>query len=198
MKRGGGKEKGSAYERLIAATLSLAYYPDGGGVFQRIYAYPMSKKGEVRSDLVALKYIADGPDGKSLVLDRSFPFAVECKNYRAVKPLFCGLYAKPCEVWDWLEQSSTASEGKMPVVVFRLYRTKDILMINDNTFGRLKETFGSYPCEFFSVTQCTPQSDARKTLNFFVLEGFLKWIDWGVFRLSEHARYIRSLVPKED
>jgi hypothetical protein len=203
MRRGGGKEKGSEYERTVAKILTQSFYPDGGGVFQRVYAYPMAKKGDVRSDLVALKYVPSseplhGETVLDLVADRSFPFSVECKNYRGVKPVFCGLYAQSSEIWDWMKQAEDASEGKMPLVIFRLYRTLNLVMINNPTRVRLKELFGEFTKRSFSIKRNDDSDPYYSVLHLFVLSEFLDWIDFGVFRLTDSAKFIRSLIPKEN
>ena len=204
MKAGGGKSKGSAYERRIRDILTASYYPDGGGEFQRIYSHPIPKKGEVRGDLKALKYIVTGSpldreEERALVLDSSFPFAVECKNYTKVKPLFCGLFASECELWGWMTQAVEASEGKMPLVVYRLFRTADIAVLRSTDFAKFKELFGVYRHECYALTHYSGESgEIESSLFLFLLKDFLEWVDWGVFRLSSSTRYIRSLIPKED
>jgi len=203
MKPGGGKGKGSAYERRIRDILTAAYYPDGDGEFQRIYPYPIPKKGEVRGDLKALKFINIGdPLSKEQervpVVDNSFPFLVECKNYKDVKPFFCGLYSKQCEVWDWMEQAVTASEGRMPLVVFRLFRTADVAMMRSTDFSKFKEMFGEFKFECYNMARYHGDSGEINESNIlFLLADFLKWVDWGIFRMASSTKYIRSLLPKE-
>lgn len=200
MRKGGGKEKGSEYERTVAKILTAAFYPDGGGIFRRVYSHPIAKKGEVKSDLKALKFMSDDvyKDPESMVLDRSFPFSIECKNYRGVKPVFCGLYAQPSEIWNWMKQAEDASEGKMPLVIFRLYRTLDLVMINNPTRVRLKELFGDYKQQSFSIKRNDDSDPFYSILHLFVLSDFLNWIDFGVFRLTDSTKFIRSLLPKKE
>lgn len=196
MKKGRGKEKGSSYERTVSEVLTQAYYPDGGGLFKRVES-KAGKKGEKKSDLLALKYILDPTSGeKDLILDRSFPFSVECKNWKGVKPVFCGLYAKDSEIWDWMKQAEDSAQGKMPLVVFRLFRTANVAMTNGRTFGQLHANFGIYPKRYFTLwNQLLPES---QTLHLFLLSEFLDWVDLGVYRISESVRFIRTLAPKEE
>lgn len=197
MRPGGGKEKGSSYERAVAEILTKAYYPEGGGVFKRVES-KAGKKGEKKSDLLSLKYITDPTSGeKDLILDRSFPFSIECKNYKEVKPVFCGLYAKDSEIWDWMKQAEDSAQGKMPLVIFRLFRTMHVVMFNLETWVKLHETFGEFPTRGFRISQGSPQESTR-TLCFFLLSDFLEWVDFGVYRISESTRFIRSLVSKEE
>jgi len=213
MKPGGSKPKvkGSSYERHVRDILTAVYYPDGDGEFQRIDSKLNPQKGIVRSDLIALRYIIIGdpltkdPE-KALVADRSFPFSIECKNYTKVKPLFCGLYSKDCEVWDWMDQAHLASEGRMPLVVFRLYRTSDVAMLESTDFSKLEELFGRYPHSVYKITKQADETRVQASMETIIipsiclllLTDLLEWIDWGVFRLSASSKYIRSLVPKEE
>ena len=150
---------------------------------------------------MALKYVLVGnplssESQKALVEDKSFPFAIECKNYRVIKPIFSSLYSKDCELWDWMKQSKESAGDKIPLVVFRLYHGKDIIVISSPSFGRLSELFGSYKKKFFAI-KSYEESMIKETLYLFLLEDFLEWIDWCVFRAVGASKYIRSLVPKE-
>jgi hypothetical protein len=208
MKRGAGKGKGSAYERHVRDILTAAYYPDGGGMFSRIYSHPIPKKGEVQSDLKAFKYVRSGDplgtEEKILVVDNSFPFSVECKNYKGVKPLFCGLYSKESEVWSWMRQAVCARGSKIPLVVFRLFHTADVAVLRSEDFSQLRGTFGLYPYKSYVLTHTFKASGSseepiQESLVFLLLKDFLEWIDWGVFRVSSATQmYIRSLVPKSE
>jgi len=202
MKPGGGKAKGSAYERRVAEILTKAYYPDSDGKFQRIYSHPIPTKGARPGDLMAMRRYRIAEHDEQMVVDVSWPFSVECKNYKDVKPVFCGLYCANSAVWDWMEQAEeTASQlphlsgdDKMPLVVFRLFRTADVAMINGTTFGKLHALFGFYQKTYYTAwRQCLPTSHA---LHFFLLSEFLEWIDWGVYKVSSSQKYIRSIIRK--
>jgi hypothetical protein len=199
MKPGGGKRKGSAFEREVGKILTAAYYPDGDGIFQRIYSHPIPKKSEVRGDLVALKYIlVDG--GRQLVVDSSWPFAVECKCWKEIKYPFCGLYAQESEIFGWMEQASevAANEKKMPFVVFRLYRAAIAVMIRGGDHYRLEEMFGEYAKRVYAVTKRHAGARESTKLVFMLLGDFLDWVDWGVFKLSGYGKYIRTIAPKKE
>jgi hypothetical protein len=203
MKPGGGKSKGSSYERHVAELLTKAYYPDNDGEFRRIYSYPIPSKGARPGDLKAMRKYHIAANDEQMVLDVSWPFSVECKNYKDIKLPFCGLWAKESAVWDWMRQAEeTASQlphisgddPYLPLVVFRLFRTADVAMINGSTFGRLHALFGIYSKLYYTLwRQSLPSSHA---LHLFLLSDFLKWIDWGVYKVSSSHKYIRSLIKK--
>ena len=197
MRPGGGKSKGSAYERAVAKVLAAAFYPEGDGVFQRIYSHPIPTKGETRSDLKALRYITIDIDSgeKALVADSSWPFVVECKNYKDVRHFFSGLYAKDTELFDWMWQATQVAqdEKKMPLVIFKLFRAEHIAMLSAPDFHKLGEIFGTFPTVQFSLVREEPTR--WKSLKLVLLRDLLEWIDWGVYKVSA-GKYIRSLVPK--
>lgn len=193
MKRGGGGAKGSAYERTIAQILTDEFYPDNDGMFQRVYGHPIPVKGTVKNDLKAMRrYVVDGEE--TLVLDASWPFSVECKNYKAVDLPFAGYWKKESDLWSWMAQAEEAAKNKMPLVVFRLFRTPDFAMINGQTFGQLHALFGYYKKLYYTIwRQELPNS---QTLHVFLLSEFLDWIDWGVFKATHQHKYIHSLIQK--
>jgi len=196
MRPGGGKQKGSAFEREVGKILTASYYPEDDGIFQRIYSHPIPKKGETRGDLKALKYLlVDGE--KQLVFDNSWPFTVECKSWKEIKYPFCGLYAQDSEIFDWMKQADEVAmvDKKTSLVVFRLYRTAICAMIKGNDLCKLEEMFGEYPKRVYAVTKRDVQENAK--LIFMLLNDFLEWIDFGIFKLSGYNKYIRTIVLKE-
>jgi len=212
MKRGGGKAKGSAFERTVGAILTGCYYPDGDGLFRRIYSHPIPRKDEVRGDLVALRYykFQDSQlEDCQLILDKSFPFCIECKNYKDVRPVFSGLYSSQSAIFDWMQQSRVVAdiEKKMPLVVFKLYRTAIVAMLDRKDFTGLQELFGLPGFVFYVLTWraqlckdpiISAGSEAERTLVFMLLSDLLEWIDWGVYKISDTRKYIRSLLPKRE
>jgi hypothetical protein len=206
---GGGKAKGSAYERTVAAILAKAYYPDGDGKFQRIYSHPIPSKGQTRGDLVALRYFTTGPDEeKSLIKDSSWPFVVECKSYRDVRPIFSGLYASETALFDWMQQAAVVAvaDKKIPLVVFKVFRSANVAMLDRRDFARLQEMFGIPGFSFYMVMWrsrickgpiVAVGSEVEKALAFMLLADMLDWIDWGVYKLAGKGQYIRSLLPRK-
>ena len=208
MRAGGGKAKGSAYERVVAKILTAAYYADSDGLFQRILSHPIPGKGETRGDLKALRYRTDilitryeGQDlSRYLMFDETWPFTVECKNYKDVKPFFQGLWAKDTALFGWMEQAQMVAteDRKMPLVVFRLFRTADVAMIWNTDYVRMAGTFGVMPQATYLIQKDKVMEHTG--MRLFLLKDFLDWIDWGVFKALRKSTpdYIRSILPKED
>lgn len=202
MRAGGGKAKGSIFERLIRDYLTTAYYPDGDGEFQRILSHPIPKKGEVRGDLMALKYIKDGGE-KALIRDNGWPFTVECKHYASMKPFFSGHYTRESDLFLWMEQAeavATPSGNKMPLVIFRLNRSAIMVVLRQQDFSRLEEIFGSFRKLMYCVKRSCLDADKEVCLSSLVVLKFLEfleWGDWAVFKIAGHHKYIRSLMLQE-
>lgn len=199
MRPGGGKAKGSAYERRIAKILTSVFYPDNDGIFQRIYSHPIPKKGEVRGDLVSMRRYVVKADPvspeESLVIDKSFPFTVECKDYKGIKPLFSGLYSKECEIFDWLWQAHEVAvqNKKMPLVVFKIYRGEDLAAIWNRDYVEMTRWFGPFQESSYLV-----QNDklmVHEGIRIFKLTTFLAWPDWGIYKVGA-TEYIKSIMPK--
>jgi hypothetical protein len=189
------KRKGSNFEREVGKILTTAYYPEGDGMFQRIYSHPIPAKGEVMGDLKAMKYMLTDPEtgDKSLVLDNSWPFNVECKNYIDIKPFYSGLYGKETELFEWLEQAREVSkkENKKPLVVFKLFRSYTICVMDSLDFEELLVAFGSCPKKTYRLS--SQDRDKKRTIYLILLSDLLEWIDIGYYK---NRRYIRSLVQK--
>jgi len=198
MKLGGQKAKGNAYERKIAELFTEAYYPDGDGEVRRV---PMSGAWDKRTtpgDLIAFKYRLKGSN--EMVIDTSFPLVVECKDWRDVKHFFSGLYGKESAVFDWMKQAELDAKptGKIPFVAFKLYRQENIGMLRATDFSRLKELFGEPNMKYYFLRRYNkvsniPTVEYPDLLVFFLLDEFLKWIDWSHFKVQ---RYIRSYTEK--
>jgi hypothetical protein len=196
VKKGAQKEKGHAYERDIAAIFTEVYYPDGGGEFRRV---PLSGGWDKRvapGDIIPLKAYKSG----EYVFDKSFPFSIECKNYRDenVKHFFSGLYSAESIIYSWASQALNDSRlaNKIPLVVFKLYRAKNIIMIHGHDFGKLTEIFGIINKKQFKLVKTNEKGMYISTLVFLLLSDFTEWIDWDVYRLKDASRFIRSYIDK--
>lgn len=202
MKPGGQKKKGSAYERTIAKLFTEAYYPDGSGEFRRV---PLSGGWDKRvtpGDLMALKYSGiDDTKGLAMVIDKTFPFSIECKNYRDenVKHFFSGLYSKQSQMFDWMQQAVTdaVAGSKFPLVVFKLYGSNNIVMTNRITFDKLRYIFGLFIGDYFNLIFTGNKGHEKTELSFFLLKDFFEWLDWEVFSSMGQAKYIKSLTKIE-
>jgi hypothetical protein len=201
LKQGRQKQKSNAHERSIAAIFTKAFYEDGDGEFRRT---PMSGGWDKRAapgDLIPLKFMASqsaqSETGMNAVLDAAFPFSIECKNWKDVKHFFTGLYSAESDIFNWMQQSisDAAPSGKTPVVVFKLYRSENVVLIQARDFNKLREYFGLFPGAVYGATKGGLEGMA---VIFIMLKDFIEWIDWGFYKLQGKARYIRSIVKSDD
>ena len=190
MKPGGQKAKGSAYERKVAELFTKHYYSDGDGEFRRV---PMSgawDKKVAPGDIIPLKRSY----GESYTFDEQFPFSIECKNHSDIKHFFSGLYSAESDIWLWMEQSSydASSAKKIPIVVFKLYRTFDVVFLKKEHIRRLEDLFGELKDRYYIIGRCNITDDEAASATgmvFLLFKDFLEWIDWGHFKVQ---RFIRS------
>jgi len=145
MRKGGQKRKAYSHEKQIGKYFEKAYYPGGEGTFlRRDSLLGIRDKKLAPGDLVAVRYLCEKKD--SWVLDKDFPFSIECKHWRGenLGHFFRGLYASECEIWNWVSQakSDAKASDRIPIVVFRLFRTKDVAILLWEDFQKLLEIFG--------------------------------------------------------
>ncbi len=205
MKQGAQKEKGSAYERVIAGLLTEAYYPEGDGEARRV---PLSGGFDPRlvpGDLMMLKRVSN--DSDAMVIDQSWPFSVECKNWGDIGHFFKGLYSAESQLYDWIEQAcgDARHAKKMPLVVFKLYRQEHVAMLLDSDFHRITALFGRFSGKIYTLRRYEkgdiPDLGTRLVtddLMFCLLKDFLGWIDWEHFRLAGKVKFLRSIIKKND
>ena len=197
MKQGAQGEKGHAYERVIGALFTEVYYPEGSGEFKRVPQSGGWDKRVVSGDLMALKRVSN--DSDEMIIDRSFPFSIECKNWKDVSHFFKGLYANESELFAWMEQASNdaAAAEKIPLVVFKLWRQSHVAMLNSYGWHRVRELFGEFPGKYYSMDRVTPGEIQLGDFWLCLLTDFLEHIDWEVFKFSGKAKFIRSIVKKD-
>jgi hypothetical protein len=198
MKKGGQKQKSNRHQNMVADFFEKAYYPDGDGEFRSTPGSGGWDKRIAPGDIQPFKFI--DKDG-SMVFDQSFPFSIECKDWHDdnVKHIFSGLYAKPSQMYDWLEQSigDAYASGKAPLVVFKLYRTENVVLMHHELFSKLKELFGYFPGET-KFKNVYIVKGGPHTIVFVLLRYFIDWIDWGFYKVTHKRKgYISSLVPKD-
>ena len=191
MKKGGQKAKGNRHQNAVADIFNVAFYSDDDGEFRSTPASGGWDKRIAPGDIQPFKFLGDG----SMVFDQAFPFSVECKDWKDenVKHIFSGLYSKPSQVYEWWEQSQTDAQasGKMPIVVFKLYRTENVVLLHHEHFSQLTELFGKFPGSIYKVI------GGPHPIVFVLLRHFIDWIDWGFYKLSQQRkRYITILVKK--
>lgn len=200
MKKGSQKAKGNAYELVIAKLFTETYYPAEDGEFRRV---PLSGGWDKRAapgDLVALKYV--DTEGEEMVIDRSFPFSVECKTWKDenVKHFFSGLYSEESIFFDWIRQACADSSPvrKTPLVVFKLYRTENIAMLVSTDFYQLASLFGNFVGKIYNIEKIMSKNEKEipQKLVFVLLKDFLEWIDWEVYKLSDKVRSIKSFTKE--
>jgi len=196
MKQGAQGEKGHAYERVIGALFTEAYYPEGSGEFKRVPQSGGWDKRVTPGDLMALKRVSN--DSDEMIIDRSFPFSIECKNWKDIKHFFSGLYASDSQLFKWMEQASNdaAVAEKIPLVVFKLYRQSHVVMLNSYGWHRVRELFGEFPGKYYGMDRVVPDGDKRG-FYFCLLTEFLEYIDWEVYKFSGKAKFIRSIIKKD-
>lgn len=198
MRKGGQKQKGNTYERAIAKIFTQIYYPEGDGEFRRV---PLSGGWDKRTapgDLVALKYVDIASEG--MVIDSSFPFSVECKTWKGenVKHFFSGLYSNESILFDWIKQATDDCQPskKLPIVVFKLLRTENIVLMESAVFYQMGNLYGNFPGKKWYKLIKYELDDMQ--LIFCLLKDFLEWIDWEVFKFSGNVRSIKSVTSGDE
>lgn len=203
MKQGGQKAKGSSFERVVGKLFSEAYYPDGSGEFKRV---PLSGGWDKRvtpGDLMALK--RSRSDSDEMVIDQSWPFSVECKNWKDIKHFFTGLYGVESQMFDWMGQaiSDAVAGEKIPLVIFKLYRQEHVAMLLDCDFHRITALFGRFPKKLYAIRRFDNGDmpdfgrSVANDLMLCLLKDFIDWIDWEVYKQMKKALYLRSIIRKD-
>jgi len=194
MRKGGQSQKGNSYENRIAKLFTIAYYSEGDGEFRRAPKSGGWDKRVIPADLVALRR-SEG-EGEMLPLDRkakypmeidkAFRFSVECKNWKDenVKHFMSGLYSVDSQIFGWMEQAieDASYSKKTPIVVFKLFGTKDVIEILYPDFAKLSEIFGVFPGKMYIVGSIIPGTEEGKSYVFALFSDFLEWIDWEVYK----------------
>jgi len=175
MKVGTQKQKGNRHQRSICEIFNKVYYSEGDGVFKNTPGSGGWDKQIAPGDIQPFCY-----KGKRLMSDELFPFSVECKDWKDqnVKHIFSGLYSKPSQIFVWVEQSTNDASfsGKIPIVIFKLYRTENVVLMNRSDWNKLQQTFGAFPGTIYKI------SGGPKHIVFVLLENFINWVDWGHYK----------------
>lgn len=114
MRRGGGKEKGSVFERQIAKEFGELYYKDTSALLRNFnsggLATMRTGAGLPAGDIIQVKY-----------MDKPFPFSVECKHHKEFKIqnlIFERKNSKEMKAWkQCLRDAETVN--KIPMLVFK-------------------------------------------------------------------------------
>jgi len=193
MKPGGSGRKGNAFRRSVAFAFTEAYYPDGDGEFRKTPDVGDWDKKVAPGDIIAFRYV--DKEKKDMEIDRTFPFSIECKHWATggLKHFFSGLYSAESAMFSWMEQSwgEATPSGRIPIVVFRLFRTKDVIVLSSWDFADIISVFGNFTGKIYTIEKIMPReqkSHKKKAIPthqkfvFILLEGFLDWIDWEVYK----------------
>lgn len=209
MKKGGQKAKANAHQRAVAKIFTEAYYPDGDGEFRSTPGSGGWDKRIAPGDVIAFKKIAPvhGHTGMTpepdFAIDNTFPLSIECKDWRDenVKHFFSGLYSEESQIFDWMRQSlaDASCVNKTPIVVFKLFRTENIVILLSHDFVRLADLFGNFGKKFYTINSVPEKAvyHMRLELTLMLLKDFIEWIDWYVFKVGNEHKYIKSLMEKK-
>ena len=103
MRKGGGKKKGSAFERTVAKMIAKAFKPFG-----------IHQRECWRSVLSGGHKISSGDLTFSPRLAKLFPYSIECKRYKTIsweRFLISKQYRKPSwQEWKWIAQAKEGLE----------------------------------------------------------------------------------------
>ncbi len=127
-----GKQKGNAFERKIANTLSERF-ADYTGIEKAFRRNPDSGSffggsNKDRKDIYDTEWAIYG----DLICPRNFNFSVECKHYKDA-PKFTALLKQKVSDWDeWIEQARQDAEesGKEMMLIIK-YNNTDIFTFTD-------------------------------------------------------------------
>lgn len=127
MRKGGGRAKGSSFERKVAKMV-VATFKDFGIKNIDCYRTPMSgghryARGKDPGDLVISKKLL-----------KYFPFSVECKFWKKIYfPALWYSQEKWLKAWklgDWLKQTCAAcTKDRHPLLVFRANGTPEFAVL---------------------------------------------------------------------
>lgn len=137
MKKGGGKAKGSSFERFYAKKISL-WITDGkrdDAVWRS--SNSGGKATVTESDTQCGDLVPTRPEAQSF-FDR---FSLELKNYKAID--FLHFNKENFILYKWWEQASgdaKRSGDKHPLLIFRINRRGDFLVMNEKTLTELIQT----------------------------------------------------------
>lgn len=195
MKKGGQKAKANRHQNIVCKIFDGVYYPDGDGEFRSTPASGGWDKRIAPGDVQP--FVFRSRHSEEMIIDQSFPFSIECKDWKDenVKHIFSGLYSQPSQIYGWLEQSmyDAKASGRIPLVVFKLYRTENIVLMHQTDWAQLRELFGRFGVGTYKVM------GGPYSIVFALLKDFIKWVDWGWYKYK-HSRknYISSLEKRED
>ena len=168
------------------------------GEFRRVPKSGGWDKRLVSGDIMGLK--RNSLEEEDFSIDTSFPFSVECKNWRDenVKHFVSGLYSADSQMFEWMEQAvdDIIHTKKIPMVIFKLFRTENIFILRAEDFSKIKESFGEPDFKLFLLRRYNFETNWKSnSLVFGLLDNLIEWIDWDVYKMK---RFIRSFKDDQD
>lgn len=161
MKKGGGRAKGSAFERHVAKMVVATFE-----------CYGISNADCYRTPLSGGHLHASKLDPGDLVMSpklrKYFPYSVECKSYKKLdwpKLLSPG---KDKGHWtDWWQQCKKASGEALPLLVFRQNRSEIFVLFRANDgFDKMWECWSRIQAALKPFLRTTLDGDVVKVVRF--------------------------------
>ena len=156
MKQGGSKNKGNAFERVIAKQLSTYFYSDPDALVRNFNSGGLAtmRKGAGLSpgDIIQVKY-----------LDKTFPYSVECKHHKkfSLSDLMLeNTKSTLYKAWVQCKRDATTLD-KIPMLIFK-QNFGDVFVVLEGSYldSLILASYSSY-----CIT---------KNLTIFKLDSFLK------------------------
>lgn len=130
MKRGGGKKKGSRFERTVCRLFSI-WWSEGksGEIFWRSGGSgsmgKLSGSAVHRGDIVQVQTEIGDKVNENKIMVKAFPGCIECKHYAFVDP-----WKKNNKIFVWMKKliREEASPDQVPVLVFK-QNQRDIFVV---------------------------------------------------------------------
>jgi hypothetical protein len=97
-----------------------------------------------------------------------------------------------------MAQAAVVAEAdkKVPLVVFKVFRSADIAMLRSVDFARLQELFGEPAASYYQLRKLEVRLNTNLVL--LLLSDLIEWIDWSIYKLAARGQYIRSLIPTKE
>lgn len=174
MKKGGGKAKGSAFEREVCRIFTkwitgkskpVIFWRTASSGAQ--FTQTKGKGSKMAADLMAVE-----PEG-CVLTDR---FAIECKSYSTVSFKMLLKQSKSCKITLWWEQvvEDASKISKKPMLVFKSKYFPTCLMIRCEDLGLIESVTGVF-------TGGLLEWDGKAIC---LLEDFLSWCQASDMRMS--------------
>ena len=135
MKKGGGKRKGSAFERKVAGLLDKWWKVPKNTFWRTVNSGGWKQPGDITSKI--------SEDGTLI----KFPFIVECKHYNQID-IWKVLRSNNAKIIDWWKQVTNDQEkvqDKARLLIFRQNNSQILVAFNDLELNKLKNQYTTFP-----------------------------------------------------